>query len=164
MSVLDGPGEGTWSVFAQKVVEQRDRAIEERDEALRLLATRVEAKRLDDAQEENERLRVENDALRAKVRTITEHYKPGWVDGLKAVARSAGFDPDDAPHDGVDPPSFIEDVIYRLRREVADERAESERLCSALEEVMGACGPACRSDCDAYYVAKKAIDNTKEKP
>ena len=86
MSVLDGPGEGTWSVFAQKVVEQRDKAIEERndvfrrlrdaersmfsmeaerdaarkerDEALRLLATRVEAKRLDEAQEEIERLRA----------------------------------------------------------------------------------------------------------
>ena len=26
MSVLDGPGEGTWSVFAAKVVEQRDEA------------------------------------------------------------------------------------------------------------------------------------------
>ena len=25
MSVLDGPGEGTWSVFAMKVVEERDR-------------------------------------------------------------------------------------------------------------------------------------------
>lgn len=24
MSILDGPGEGTWSVFAQKVVEERD--------------------------------------------------------------------------------------------------------------------------------------------
>jgi hypothetical protein len=24
MSVLDGPGEGTWSVFALKVVEERD--------------------------------------------------------------------------------------------------------------------------------------------
>ena len=80
MSVKDGPGEGTWSVFAQKVVEQRDKAIEERndvfrrlreaerrcvsleqerDEALRLLATRVEAKRLDDAQEEIARLCAE---------------------------------------------------------------------------------------------------------
>lgn len=29
MSVLDGPGEGTWSVFAQKVVEERDRAREQ---------------------------------------------------------------------------------------------------------------------------------------
>jgi hypothetical protein len=109
-------------------------------------------------------LRVENAALRAKVRTITEHYKPGWVDGLKAVARSAGFDPDDVPHDGVDPPTFIEDVIYRLRREVADERDESERLCSALEAVLGACGPACCSDCGAYYVAKRALDGEKEKP
>lgn len=130
MSVLDGPGEGTWSVFAQKVVEQRDAAIaradeltrdldevttalsdahtreatlraenkrltecneamrepmrrlrdamgmpaqgegyvvdsiiKERDEALRLLATRVEAKRLDEAQEEIERLRETLQAL-----------------------------------------------------------------------------------------------------
>lgn len=29
MSVLDGPGEGTWSVFAEKVVEERDRAREQ---------------------------------------------------------------------------------------------------------------------------------------
>lgn len=29
MSVKDGPGEGTWSVFAQKVVEERDAAREE---------------------------------------------------------------------------------------------------------------------------------------
>lgn len=29
MSVLDGPGEGTWSVFAAKVVEERDEALEE---------------------------------------------------------------------------------------------------------------------------------------
>lgn len=26
MSILDGPGEGTWSVFAQKAVEERDEA------------------------------------------------------------------------------------------------------------------------------------------
>ena len=29
MSVLDGPGEGTWSVFAAKVVEERDKALAE---------------------------------------------------------------------------------------------------------------------------------------
>jgi uncharacterized coiled-coil DUF342 family protein len=29
MSVLNGPGEGTWSVFAQKVVEERDALREE---------------------------------------------------------------------------------------------------------------------------------------
>jgi len=33
MSVLNGPGEGTWSVFAAKVVEERDEARHERDEA-----------------------------------------------------------------------------------------------------------------------------------
>ena len=31
---------------------------------------------------------------RAKLRIITEQYKPGWVQGLEAVARSAGYDPD----------------------------------------------------------------------
>lgn len=40
MSVLDGPGEGTWSVFASKVVEQRD---ELRD---RLSEARAEVERL----------------------------------------------------------------------------------------------------------------------
>ena len=29
MSLSDGPGEGTWSVFAQKVVEERDEAREQ---------------------------------------------------------------------------------------------------------------------------------------
>lgn len=29
MSVLDGPGEGTWSVFAEKVVAERDEALAE---------------------------------------------------------------------------------------------------------------------------------------
>lgn len=28
MSVLDGPGEGTWSVFSMKIVEERDTALE----------------------------------------------------------------------------------------------------------------------------------------
>ena len=41
-------------------------------------------------------------------------------------------------------------------------RVENERLRAALHDVMGACGPACCSDCDAYYVAKKALDNKKE--
>ena len=109
-------------------------------------------------------LAQEVERLRAKVRTITEHYKPGWVDGLKAVARNAGFDPDDAPHDGVDPPTFIEDVIDLLRRDVRDLKAENERLRAALDDVMGACGPACCSDCGAYYVAKRALDGEKEKP
>ena len=33
MSVLDGPGEGTWSVFAQKVVAERAEAREEAKQA-----------------------------------------------------------------------------------------------------------------------------------
>lgn len=38
MSVLDGPSDGTWSVFASKVVRERDDARYERDEARKELA------------------------------------------------------------------------------------------------------------------------------
>ena len=83
MSVLDGPGEGTWSVFAQKVVEERDRAIEERDEALRLLATRVEAKRLDAAQEEIADLRLAAEQMVAELRAVLE--SPTLLEALAAI-------------------------------------------------------------------------------
>lgn len=42
MSVLDGPGEGTWSVFAMKVAEERDEARAE-VERLRERVKRLEA-------------------------------------------------------------------------------------------------------------------------
>lgn len=45
-------------------------------------------------------------------------HKPGWIDGLNAVARSAGYDPDKRRHEGVEPPDFIQDVIDGLRAEV----------------------------------------------
>lgn len=48
MSVLDGPGEGTWSVFAMMVVEKRDALREEvaklRDERRQLRARLVECR------------------------------------------------------------------------------------------------------------------------
>ena len=37
MSVLDGPGEGTWSVFAMKVVEERDEARRDLGEILAII-------------------------------------------------------------------------------------------------------------------------------
>ena len=46
MSVLDGPGEGTWSVFAAKVVEERD--------ALREKVSSLEAERVPDEQRPTE--------------------------------------------------------------------------------------------------------------
>lgn len=92
------PGEGTWSVFAEKAVAERDAALAKASDA------------------------------RAKLRLITEQYKPGWVQGLEAVARSAGYDPDTARHEGVEPPDFIQDVIDGLR-------AENARLRDALHDI-----------------------------
>ena len=40
--------------------------------------------------------------------------------------------------------------------------AEIKRLRGALDAVMDACDPECYG-CGAYYVAKKALDGTKEK-
>jgi hypothetical protein len=219
VSIKDGPGEGTWSVFAMKVVEERDALREEVErlcqERERLSASLAEARAKAETYEkdwyaaksefgtaaaklreqhreevsllrkEQERstdwyqqrfnrlrrwvkeeveplseeaahryfaicangspaphesadwretlhgLTLERDQARAKVRLITEEYKPGWVQGLEAVARSVGYDPDKLRHEGVEPPDFIQDVIEDLKRKVAlheDAYAVCEKL------------------------------------
>ena len=62
-------------------------------------------------------------------------------------------------------PWAVSDVgeVTRLRAEAKRADEEIERLRAALDDVMGACDAEC-AGCGAYYVAKKAIDNTKEKP
>jgi uncharacterized coiled-coil DUF342 family protein len=93
MSVLDGPGEGTWSVFAQKVVEERDElrhklageaahikslegllvdAVRERD-ALQQKLDELPAMYREDIESLNgcvERLGAENTKLRAEVEVL----------------------------------------------------------------------------------------------
>jgi len=75
MSVLNGPGEGTWSVFAQKVVEERDELKWE----LRSL------------QEENAKLKealrwyVENDD------TMDTAYNAFWIKGKKKAMMLLGM-------------------------------------------------------------------------
>lgn len=78
MSVLNGPGEGTWSVFAEKVVAERDAA---REEVARL---RAEAKRADEeatalansdlatTEQVIRALRTENERLRTEVAALRE--------------------------------------------------------------------------------------------
>lgn len=78
--------------------------------------------------DEIERAKAESAAARQQVRLITQQYKPGWVQGLDAVARQAGYDPDTARHEGVEPPDFIQDVIDGLR-------ADNTRLRDALGDI-----------------------------
>ena len=47
--------------------------------------------------------------------------------------------------------------------QIVEQAAEIKRLRGALYTVMGACDAEC-AGCGAYYVAKKALDATKEKP
>jgi hypothetical protein len=47
--------------------------------------------------------------------------------------------------------------------QIVEQAAEIRRLRAALDAVMDACDPECYG-CGAYYVAKKALDGTKEKP
>ena len=58
MSVLDGPGEGAWSVFAAKVVEERDRLRGVCDLRLHIM----------------ERLEKERDEARAQLAEMREEY------------------------------------------------------------------------------------------
>lgn len=78
MSVLNGPGEGTWSVFAVKVVAERDEARAEAARLRRLLNMaedeliaaddhgRREANRADTIEAEVEALKAERDEARAE--------------------------------------------------------------------------------------------------
>lgn len=134
--------------------------IEERDEALRLLATRVEAKRLDDAI-------TERDEYRAKWLAVTNEYKPGWVQGLEAVARSVGYDPDKARHEGVEPPDFIQDVIERLQ-------ADNRYLRGSLSEIRSNIFQVLEERHEVYMLrhylreaglaAHRALDNGRKVP
>ena len=65
MSVLDGPGEGTWSVFAAKVVE-------ERDEARADFANACDVGRRQEARAE--KAGRERDELRAQLAFLREEY------------------------------------------------------------------------------------------
>jgi hypothetical protein len=90
MSVLDGPGEGTWSVFALKVVEERDElrhklageaahikslegllvdAVRERDEARAALARTDRARRDSENawEEEYDAMKRERDELKTRL-------------------------------------------------------------------------------------------------
>ena len=90
MSVLDGPGEGTWSVFAMKVVEERDEALA-RCGTLRELADQAAAeqglaqRRMMEAQKERDEARAEVERLHARI----EHIAASHVESLRLSVEAA---------------------------------------------------------------------------
>lgn len=92
MSVLDGPGEGTWSVFAVKVVAERDEARAETARLRRLLNMaedeliaaddhgRREAKRADTVEAEVEALKAERDEALAKLYEMNLKLNQAYTD------------------------------------------------------------------------------------
>jgi len=97
MSVLDGPGEGTWSVFALKVVQEReelrfklDEAVRERDVLLedneRLLSDLHDA--LDRVVAQDEKVDLLRDERRMFRRRIAECLP--WV-GCTPYPNTPGF-------------------------------------------------------------------------
>ena len=104
MSVRDGPGEGTWSVFAQKVVEERDAAranvarlerelAEARAEAARSAAAAVDAAR--ELGHVVAQVAAERDALRA---IVEGRVRAPSVE--ERAAHAAAHPVGDAPHYG----------------------------------------------------------------
>lgn len=155
MSVLDGPGEGTWSVFAQKVVEERD-ALKEVVQTLKARLVDAEQKLLDaecerDASRgmekaaeiraerlyrERERLTECNEAMREPMRKLR--------DAMGMPAQSEGYVID----------SIIEDRA-RLKRLVEDydrRFAMLAKIAQGIEEKVGRYlvyhGPSCDEHLD----------------
>jgi len=155
MSVLDGPGEGTWSVFAAKVVEERDElrhklageaahikslegllvdAVRERDEARAALARTDRARRDSENawEEEYDAMKRERDEARAHTSTAAfmriekqRDEARAELEGAKQMARG------------------WEDVYrteHSLRRETGgkldETRVEVERLRTALRHLL----------------------------
>ena len=133
MSVLEGPGEGTWSVFATKVVEERDTLREEVARLNALLASvtdenqdraKREARSLEDWRE----LRAENDRLKASRLPDVEYAR-------------------------------LDVMWQQMVRERDEARAEVDRLRGAVERMKAEEEQGVRDYLDLRDVADRAISD-----
>lgn len=135
MSIKDGPGEGGWAVFAEKVVAERDKALEiaaareeEREYARRAehaaIAKRVIAERERDQKDALSR------SLRDRLEAMTLRAETAELElGLKEAARAQ------AQHwldefQGVAAKAEIQVMVYRARAEKAEQ--DVARLITAI--------------------------------
>jgi hypothetical protein len=87
MSVLDGPGEGTWSVFAMKVVEERDEA--RADFANACDVGRRQEARAEKAERERDELKARLAHVEAERDFLKNHYSLEAAAKLRAELASA---------------------------------------------------------------------------
>ena len=128
MSVLDGPGEGTWSVFAAKVVEERD--------ALREKVSSLEAERVPDEQR----------------RIVPEWRK--CVGGEPAVDRARRATQLLVAEIGAEGPMDVVDAAEAAVTEIRRQSARATRSMSklaAVAKLLVANGCDCDCDCEHHY-------------
>ena len=87
MSVLDGPGEGTWSVFAVKVVEQRDTALAEVQDLKKIESLEAQ---LELAHKFHDLVVKERDYERVRNRTLQERVNEAEERGALWVLQRHG--------------------------------------------------------------------------
>lgn len=101
MSVLDGPGEGTWSVFAQKVVRERDDAREEVQRLRRFV---------DGCIADSNRLARERDKAESEAKT--------WKDYAETIGLQAIIDASETYKVVVGERDLAENALAKAREEI----------------------------------------------
>ena len=159
MSVLDGPGEGTWSVFAAKVVAERDEA-QWYAEGLRAALAIVEAER-DEARAEVERLRGvlhvmsldEYESTTSASDKVHAHARRAR-EALAATAASDG--PSDKAHIASLEDLFLKACIRADKHK--KEGADSYRR--GAEAMREACAVAGQEACRNYIACGEVVAET----
>ena len=151
MSVLDGPGEGTWSVFAMKVVEERDEL------RYKLAGEAAHIKSLEGLLVDAVR---ERDAARAELQKTRDDFSESRRDFVRVADALGLVSTDDTGRIGqvasVDEVVAVARSIESLRAEVDMLRGVGCREAKEGEIESGPCGVCLR--CAEERGAKWALD------
>ena len=147
MSVLDGPGEGTWSVFAMKVAEERDAAREAlaNSDACWRMEQEFLQRKLDEARAEaiawKERADERNDECNSIQRHMNVTARERDEARAELVKTSADF------HD-----------VWESRDKVIEERERARQACNTYWHDLTRIALLCAQTDDEYPL--KAVERT----